>query len=126
MKFVVDTCGWIEWLIEGKLSQKFHPFLEQSRKLIVPTIIQLELYKWICREKDEATALNIIGITEQCNVKPLDTPTALFAAEVSTYYQLSMADAIIYAHAQKYQAELITSDKHFENLPHVKYFSKQY
>lgn len=124
MNFLVDTCGWIEWISDEKLAPDFAPYLRQPKKLIVPTIIQFELYKWICHKKDETLALNIIGVTEQGNVIPLDSSLALLAAELAKQYQLSMADAIVYATAQQHQVQLITCDKHFKTLPNVKYYSK--
>jgi predicted nucleic acid-binding protein len=80
---VVDTCGWIEWLTDGTLAENFAPFLSDSANLIVPTLVQFELYKWCLREKDEAAALDVIGLTEVCLVRPLDTRIALSAADIS-------------------------------------------
>ncbi len=40
-------------------------------------------------------------------------------------YKLPMADSIIYATAQIYNAEIYTQDKHFENLKQVRYFAKK-
>ena len=124
-KHLVDTCGWIEWLINGKMVSHFEPYLKDVSQLIVPTLVQYELYKWICREKNQDVALEIIGVTEKATIVPLDTHLALFAADVAKQYQLAMTDAIIYATAQKYDIELITSDEHFLKLPQVKFFSKK-
>jgi hypothetical protein len=46
--YLVDTCGWIEWLTNGKLASVFEPYLKRFSNLIVPTLVQLELYKWVC------------------------------------------------------------------------------
>lgn len=116
MKLVVDTCGWIEWLTDGVLADRFAPYLVDLDHLIVPTSIQYELYKWICREKNEVVALQVIALTESL---------ALLASEMSQQYKLSFADAIIYATAQQYKAELVTADDHFESLFGVRYFSKK-
>ena len=56
---------------------------------------------------------------------PLSTSIVLLAADLSLAHQLSFADAIIYATAQFSQAELITSDSHFEDLPGVTFFNKE-
>lgn len=125
-KYLVDTCGWIEWLTNGTLTKSFEPFLKHTSQLIVPTLIQYELYKWICREKNASLALEIIGITESATVVSLDTHLAISSAETATLFNLAMADAIIYATAQKYQAELITSDAHFSELAGVKFFDKRH
>lgn len=124
MKYLVDTCGWIEWLTNGKLASAFEPYFKHTETLIIPTLLQHELYKWICREKNLTFALEIIGITECGVVIPLDTNLALYAADMSKKYNLAMADAIIYATSQNQDALLVTSDKHFKNIPQVKYFEK--
>lgn len=122
---LVDTCGWIEWLTSGSMAKRYEPLLSQTGDLLVPTLVQYELYKWVCRERDESTALEIIGVTEQGTVVPLDTSLALQAADLATAHQLAMADAIIYATARQHGAELVTSDGHFQKLPGVTYFSKK-
>jgi len=125
MPVLVDTCGWIEWLTDGALAKRFAPHLKQPEEVVVPTAIQFELYKWVKRERDEVTALEIIGLTEQCSVVPLDTATALLAADLSLAHRLSFADALIYATAQQHGASLATSDDHFEKLPEVEFYRKR-
>ena len=125
MKVLVDTCGWIEWLTDGILADRFAPYLVNLDNVIVPTSIQYELHKWICREKSEVLALEIITLTQQANVIPLTESIALLASELSQKFKLSFADAIIYATAQQEKVELVTADDHFENLPNVLYFSKK-
>ena len=124
MKYLVDTCGWIEWLTDSKLAPVFEPYLKNPHELIVPTLVQYELYKWINREKNTTLALEIIGITENALVVPLDTGLALYAADISKEHNLAMADAIVYATSINNNVLLITSDKHFKNLPNIKYFEK--
>ena len=124
MKALVDTCGWIEWLTNGKLAKSFEPFLANPKQILIPTLVQYELYKWICREKSNTFALEVMGITENSCVIPLETGLALFAAEISKDYNLAMADAVVYATSKQHNVLLITSDKHFKNLSDVKYLEK--
>src|SRR3990167_7160169 len=124
MKKLVDTCCWIEWLTNGKLINSFSPYLAKPEELIIPTLLQHELYKWVAREKNTTMALEVIGITETGTVVPLDTSLALYAADISKEYGLAMADAIIYATSRYHDVLLVTSDKHFKSLPHVKFFEK--
>lgn len=124
MSVVVDTCGWIEWLTDGNLASRFEPYLAHPGDLIVPTIVQYELHRWVCRERDEATAMEVIGVTEQGTVVPLDTSLALLASELADAHRLTMADAVVYATAQQVGSALITCDEHFTNLPAVEYCQK--
>jgi predicted nucleic acid-binding protein len=121
---LVDTCGWIEWMTDSALAESYGPHLG-SESLLVPTLVQHELYKWLCREVDTATALAAIAASEQAKVVPLDTSLALLAADVGREHGLAMADAIIYATARQYGATVVTSDKHFEALPHVLFYPKK-
>ncbi len=108
---LVDSCGWIEWLADGVLADKFQPYLEDAEALVVPTVVQFELYKWLERNCDEEAAMKAIARTTRSRVVDLDTSTALLAAELSRDHGLSFADAVIYASARQHRIELVTSDK---------------
>jgi len=125
MSYLVDTCGWIEWLTDGVLADEFAPFLQEASELIIPTTLQFELYKWAKREKGEVMAIEAIALTEQAKVIPLTTSLSLTAADIALKHKLSFADAIIYATAQQHDVLLITADDHFEHLADVTYFSKK-
>ena len=87
--------------------------------------MQLELAKWLTREVGEDKADRVIAFTETCNVADLDTATALSAAELCAKHKLSTADAIIYATALAHGADLLTCDRHFKNLPGVRFVAKR-
>ncbi len=122
--FLIDTCGWIEWLTDGTLGDRYESYFDDVGSILVPTSVQFELYKWVHRNNGIQSALEATALTEQGNVVPLTTPIALSAADFSLEYGLSFADAIIYASARFYKTELITSDDHFKDLPSVVYFDK--
>ena len=122
--FLVDTCGWIEWLMDTPLAKSYSRYLTSPDTLIVPTLVQHELYKWLYREIDQVTALASIAATQTAKVVALDTSLALLAADIAREYKLATADAIIYATARQHNATLLTSDVHFASLPQVKYFQK--
>ena len=119
---VVDTSVWIEWLIGSPLGRRLAKEIPERAKCIVPTIVQLELAKWLLRESGEDRADQVIAYTQKCIVVPLDTPLALLAAELHRQHRLATADAIVYATAQARGAELLTCDAHFDKLPAVLYF----
>jgi predicted nucleic acid-binding protein len=54
----------------------------------------------------------------------LDTKIALSAAEICSKRRLATADAIVYATALEYEADLLTCDAHFGGLPAVTFISK--
>ena len=98
--FLVDTCGWIEWMTDTPLARSYSRYLTSPDTLIVPTLVQHELYKWLCREIDQVTALASIAATQTAKVVALDTSLALLAADIAREYKLATADAIIYATAR--------------------------
>ncbi len=125
MAVLVDTCGWIEWLTDGPLADRFGPYLQPANGLVVPTCLQFELYKWVKRERGEPLALEVMALTDEAEVVPLTTAIALAAADWGLEYRLSFADALIYATARQYGATLVTADDHFQGLPEVIYLDKR-
>jgi predicted nucleic acid-binding protein len=121
---VVDTSIWIEWLIDSPLRQAIAEAFPATTRCIVPTIVQLELAKWLTREVGESEADQVIAYTQNCVVAVLDTNIALQAADLHRQYKLATADAIVYATTLAYGADLLTCDAHFEGLPDLVFFRK--
>jgi predicted nucleic acid-binding protein len=121
---VVDTSVWIEWITGSTLGKKLAPQFPDKGQCIVPTIVQLELAKWVTREVGEEKADLVIAYTQKCFVVPLDTTIALAAAELHHQFKLATADAVVYATARHMDAELLTCDAHFKTLPNVVFFGK--
>lgn len=121
---VVDTSAWIEWLVGSAVGRRLAKEIPEKSLCIVPTIVQLELSKWLWRELGEAQADQVIAYTLKCRVEPLDTATSLLAADLHRQHKLATADAIVYATAVKHGAELLTCDAHFKDLPGVVLFPK--
>lgn len=116
---VVDTSAWIEWLIGSATGAKVEDQLPDPSAWLVPTIVQLELAKWLTREVGEDRSDQVIAFTQICQVLPLDTETALAAAEACREFKLATADAIVYATSRAKGAWLLTCDSHFAGLPNV-------
>ena len=122
---VIDTSAWIEFLLDSETGQKIGAEMPRRDDWIVPTIVQFELAKWLAREVSEDISEAVLADTTKCVVVPLDTPLALRAAQISHSRKLATADALVYATAQALDADLITCDTHFKDLPGVIYFPKE-
>ncbi len=85
---LIDTCGWIEWLTNGVLADRYEPFFKDATQSVVPTSVQYELYKWVARMEGKQRALEAVALTEQSRVIPLSTPIALLAADLSVAHEL--------------------------------------
>lgn len=121
---LVDTSAWLEWLVGSPLGISLATELPETAQWLVPTIVQLELAKWLTREVGGDKADQVIAFTETCIVADLDTTVALSAAELCAKHKLATADAIVYATALAHHADLLTCDRHFENLPAVRFVPK--
>ncbi len=121
---LVDTSAWIEWLTGSTTGQAVGQGVPARGQWLVPTIVQLELAKWLMREVGEDKADQVAAFTQMCVVVPLNTRIALAAAGLCKAHRLATADAIVYATALEHDAELTTCDAHFKALPGVMYLPK--
>jgi predicted nucleic acid-binding protein len=121
---LVDTSAWIEYLTDSDLGAALASELPDRSQWLVPTMVQLELAKWLTREVGEDKADRVIAFTETCVVADLDTAIALSAADLCARHRLATADAIVYATALAHGADLLTCDRHFEKLPGVRFIPK--
>jgi uncharacterized protein len=121
---VIDSSAWIEWLTESPLAPEIGQLMPPREEIVVPTLVQLELVKWLARERGEEAADEMLALTQMCHVVPLTSQIAVEAAELCSAHRFSTADAIILATAHNAGAELLTCDKHFSGLPGVRYLAK--
>jgi len=121
---VIDTSAWIEFLIGTPAGRTVNQHLPDLPGRLVPTIVQLELAKWFTRENGHDAADRVIALTKVCTIVPLDAELALAAADACRSHRLATADAIIFATAQAHDAELLTCDSDFADLPGVIYVPK--
>ncbi len=121
---LIDTSAWVEWLIASPTGKAVAREIPKREDWLVPTIVQLELAKWLAREAEEEKADQVVAFTQMCTVVPLDTRIALAAAEICSKLKLATADAIVYATALEHGADLVTCDAHFEGLPGVTFIAK--
>ena len=121
MKYVVDSSGWIHYLLNGPLAERYAEYVQKPGHILTPAIVVYEVYKTVKRSVNEGLACEAISALQDTVMVPLDSYLARSAADISLYHKLSMADAIVYATARKYNVPLYTSDADFKNLPNVEY-----
>jgi len=122
---VIDSCGWIEVFAGGPLSDLFMPYLRDLHAVMTPTIVVYEVYRKLKQTTSEDDALSALTILQQTRVVPLSVGISLTAADLAIQYRLSMADAIVLATGYESDADIVTSDRAFENLPRVVYYTKR-
>jgi predicted nucleic acid-binding protein len=118
---ILDSSAWLHYIMDDKLADAFAPYAEGEEPILVPAVVIYDVYKILRREISPDLADEAALHLSRLQVIPLDSDTALAAAEVSLKHDLPFADAVIYAIAEIHEAKLITSDIHFAGLPGVEY-----
>lgn len=118
---VVDSSAWLEYFADGPAAGFFAPAIEDTRRLVVPTMSLYEVFKRVLQQRGEGAALSAVAVMQQGEVVALSSPLALSAAATSVAHKLPMADSIMYATARAFGATLWTQDADFEHLPHVRF-----
>jgi predicted nucleic acid-binding protein len=116
---VVDSSGWLEYITSDSKADLFAPYLEGERPILVPTIVLYEVRKILLQRQPKTVADLFVSEALRRTVVPVDQEISLSAAVISIQHELPMADALIYATAERNGAELVTSDVHFEGLARV-------
>lgn len=122
---LVDSSGWLEYFGKSSNARYFLPTIQDTQNLLVPTICLYEVFKKVLTQFDQETALQALAVMTLGKVVTLDRDIAVDSALVSTEMKLAMADSIILATAHAYEATLWTQDRHFKDIPGVKYFEKK-
>ena len=125
MTRLVDSCGWLEFFTNGPLADSYAPELAAPpERIVVPTIVLYEVYKFLLRSAGEETAVRCAGRMSACRVVELDVVLALEGADLAVRYRLAMADALVLATALREGAEVVTSDADLKGLPSVRFIRK--
>lgn len=121
---LVDTCVWAETIRGTPTGRSFKPLMPPPEQLLVSTMVVYELSKWVARNIDAEIADQVMVTLLNARVVEPTATIALKAAQLSTEYKLHALDALIYATALEHDAQLVTCDAHFKDLPQVDYTAK--
>jgi predicted nucleic acid-binding protein len=122
---LVDSSAWLEYFADGPNADFFAAAIEDTGKLVVPTVCLLEVFKRVLQQRGESDALSVATQMQQGRVVELDASLALGAARLSFDLKLPLADSVILATARAHKATLWTQDADFEGLAGVKYRAKR-
>lgn len=122
---VVDSSAWLAYFADEPTASRFAGAIEDVRRLVVPSVCLLEVFKVVARQRGEGDALQAVAIMQQGRVIDLDSMLALSAARVALDLKLPLADSVVYATAQSIAGVIWTQDEDFDGLPDVRYFPKR-
>ena len=123
---LIDSYGWIEYFGEGPLADSYAAFIEKAdeKGTVTPTIVIYEVYKRIKSVKGEEKALEAYAQMSRTRIVDLTSSLCMKAADISANLNLGMADAIIVAAANAWDADIVTSDQHLKRVNRVKFIGK--
>lgn len=122
---LVDSSAWLEYFANGPNAAFFSRAIEETDKLLVPTICLLEVFKRVLQQRGEGAALRVAAQMQQGKVVDLDRALALSAAKISLDTKLPLADSVILATARAHSATIWTQDADFAKIKGVKYLAKR-
>jgi len=117
----VDSYGWIERLTDGPKADLYDAVIEKAApaEIVTSAMVLYEVYRKIKQAVNEQSALEAVAAIGQTFVVPVDQSISLEAADYSLMFGLHMADAVVYATARHYGAELYTSDEDLKGVKGV-------
>ena len=117
----VDSYGWIERFTDGPKADLYDAVIEKAApaEIVTSAMVLYEVYRKIKEAVNEQSALEAVAAIGQTFVVPVDQSISLEAADYSLMLGLHMADAVVYATARHYGAELYTGDEDLKGVKGV-------
>ena len=117
----IDSYGWIERFTNGPKASGYNQVIDSARaeEIITSVVVLYEVYKKVKKLRSEEEALQAVAVLSQATVIPVDQTISLEAADYSLEHGLHFADALVYATARHWDAELYTSDEELRRLKYV-------
>lgn len=121
---LVDSSGWIEYLLDTERADLFAQPIEQRNTLLVPVIALFEVHRVLSRKVPPEMVIKCLDVMRMGRVLEITDRRAIAGAEVAIRHSLAMADAMMYSLALEHGATFWTQDADYQGLPGVQWFSK--
>ncbi len=118
---VVDSSAWLEFLDDGPNADDFAPAIENTSKLIVPTVVITEVLRRLEASERRQLVPDVLAQMRRGTVVPYDGQLAVEAVVLGRRHRLALADSMIFATARQCLATVWTQDEDFQALPDVEY-----
>ncbi len=119
----IDSYGWIERFGGGPKQVQYNRVIDDvaPAQILTSAVTVYEVYKKAKAMRGEHAALEDVAALGHTFLIPVDQEIALAAADYSLEHGLHFSDALIYATARRYHADLYTSDAALRHLPGVRF-----
>jgi toxin FitB len=121
---IVDSSGWIEYLLDSARADLFAQPIEQRKTLLVPVIALFEVHEVLSRKLSKDAVKQCLDVMRMGRVLEITDARAVAAAYVASTHKLAMADAMMYSLALEFNAAFWTQDVDYQGLPSVHFFAK--
>jgi predicted nucleic acid-binding protein len=121
---LVDSSGWIEYLLDTERADLFAEPLEQRNILLVPVIALFEVHRVLSRKLPAELVAKCLDVMRMGRVLEITDRRAIAAADVASRHRLAMADAMMYSLALEHGATFWTQDSDYQGLAGVQWFPK--
>ena len=120
MTVLIDSWTWIEYWKGGKLADEAASYIDGEEESVVSTINLAEVYLWVAKSYDDATAEEKVAtIEKRCHVIPVERDVAVEAAKIKKKEKPGLADSLILATARQVGGRVVTGDSDMRNLRDV-------
>lgn len=117
---MIDSWTWIEYWKGGKLADEAASYIDGEEESVVSTINLAEVYLWVAKSYDDATAEEKVAtIEKRCHVIPVERDVAVEAAKIKKKEKPGLADSLILATARQVGGRVVTGDSDMRNLRDV-------
>lgn len=114
----LDSWAWIGYLQSDPRAARVKEIIDSDNLVIASAINVAEVSVFLLRHgKGNFAKL----VQERARVVPVDEEIAQEAAALKVKHKLGLADAIVFATAQKHGAPLVTGDPDFKGMENVIY-----
>ncbi|MCI4348799.1 MAG: type II toxin-antitoxin system VapC family toxin [Thermoplasmata archaeon] len=119
----LESYGWIERFGGGPKQAQYNRVIDSvpPSQILTSVVTIYEVYKKAKAMRGEHVALEAVAALGHTTLVAVDQEIALAAADYSLQHGLHFSDALIYATARRYHADLYTSDTALRNLPQVRF-----
>jgi predicted nucleic acid-binding protein len=114
---LIDSWAWVEYWKGGKFAKEAAAYIEGDEESVVSTINISEVYFWVARYYDEATAMQKLKtIEKRCSTVAVDKTIAIDAANIKIQSKLGLADSLILATARQVRGKVVTGDPEMKDF----------